>query len=193
MKPTSQDKIYKSLFSDPEDKSIILSADQSVIRVRYLSGAVFIRSNPHLTNRDYVNFLRNTFGVSERTAYSDINHIKRYLGEQEDFHKEWLRYMVVEMLKDSYKLAKRKKDPKGMALAADKIGKYTKLDKDDPIDIPWENLIPPSFEPSPDISVLGFKPDPNIDQRRIALRRKFMKQYNPDSITEAEIMADGEN
>jgi len=54
--------------------------------------------------------------------------------------------------------------------------KAAKLDRDDAEEINWERLIPPSFEPSPDISLLNLPENDakNIAQRRADLRKKFL-------------------
>jgi hypothetical protein len=61
-----------------------------------------------------------------------------------------------------------------MIMAADKIGKYTMLDKDDSERMPWNEIVPPEFEASSDINVLNPKLfSPDIEERRKKLRAKY--------------------
>jgi len=55
----------------------------------------------------------------------------------------------------------------------DKIGKYTRADKEDDV-FDWNEMIPPSFEPTDDITVLeGIREIPNLEEERRRFREKF--------------------
>ena len=93
--------------------------------------------------------------------------------------KNWYRYMVIEAAKEGIRIAREAKDPKGIAANADKIGKYTRSDKeDDDIDrSAWE---PPCFEPSDDVTLMGddFKPIPNLEEERKSFRALFKQDHD---------------
>jgi len=76
----------------------------------------------------------------------------------------------------AYETAEKADDSKGMAMAADKLGKYTRCDQVDEDQLPWDQLIPPNFEPSTDISILGFKHDPHLDEKTAKMKRKYMPE-----------------
>ena len=81
--------------------------------------------------------------------------------------------MIVEGAKEGYEVAKSQKDSKGMAANLDKIGKYTRADKDDDA-FDWEQMFPPSFEPSDDITLLdGIQPIENLEDERKNFRALF--------------------
>ena len=64
-------------------------------------------------------------------------------------------------------------DAKGAAAALDKIGKYTRSDKEDDA-LDYSQLIPPSFEPSDDVTLLeGLEPIDNLEQERQDFRSQF--------------------
>ncbi|MGZ2674544.1 hypothetical protein SD303_22160, partial [Bacteroides fragilis] len=70
----------------------------------------------------------------------------------------------------AFQLAIDNGDAKGAAAALDKIGKYTRSDKDDDA-FDFSQLIPPSFEPSDDVTTLeGIEVIDNLEQRRQELR-----------------------
>ena len=87
--------------------------------------------------------------------------------------------MVIEAAKEGIRIAREAKDPKGIAANADKIGKYTRSDKeDDDIDrSAWE---PPCFEPSDDVTLMGddFKPILNLEEERKSFRALFKQDHD---------------
>ena len=186
-KATTFDKIQRALFAEPGSIERKLSLSQEKIKERCMKGFTIWLNTPSLSDKHIVRFLINECNVERAQAYKDLQFIKRLLGNVTNPSKEWARYMVIEMEKEAFQLAKLKKDPKAMAIAADKIGKYYNLDKIES-EISWDQLTPPNFEPSPDISILGFKPDPNIEERRRKMREKYLQKFDPNTISDAEII-----
>lgn len=185
---TSFDKIQRAMFSEPDSAERSLPASLEKIKERYMKCFTYWLHNPSYSDKQVVRFLTNECSVNRAQAYLDLKYVKILLGNVSNASREWMLYTVIEMCKEAYNLAKLKGDAKGMAIAADKIGKYSKLDKTEVDQLPWDQIIPPNFEPSPDISVLGFKPDPNIEDRRRKLRNKYLKQFDPNAVQEAEIV-----
>lgn len=147
-------------------------------------------NSPSLSDKQVVRFLMNECDVNRAQAYKDINHIKLLLGNVTNASKEWVRYTVNTMATEAFNLAKQIKDPKAMTMAASQLIKCHGLDKPELDQLSWDQLVPPNFEPSSDISVLGFKPDPNIEERRRKMRQKYLQKYDPNTITDAEILED---
>lgn len=59
-------------------------------------------------------------------------------------------------------------------LAADKLGKYNRLDKEDALEIPWDEIIPISIEPTSDPTVLkGVKPLKNKEEEIEKMYKKY--------------------
>lgn len=170
---TRFDAIQKSLFTDDEKLVAALSPTDMALRERYMAAFTYWLENPVYTDQQIMLFIRRSFGVAQRTAYKDVSTVKVLLGSVQNAGKEWYRHMTIQMCQEAYALAKKKNDPKAMALAADKLGKYTRCDELDADELPWDQIIPPAFEPSGDISVLGFKPDPDIERKRAKMIRKY--------------------
>jgi hypothetical protein len=118
---------------------------------------------PLIPDTELVNFLLhgcggNTEPVSQSQAYRDIGMINRLVGNIQLAAKAWYRYMIVEGGKKAFNMAMDKEDAKGAAAALDKIGKYTRSDKEDE-KFDYSQLVPPSFEPSDDVTLLeGLEP-----------------------------------
>lgn len=183
------DKIQKALFSPPS-KTLVLTDKELEIKQRWEKAFTLWHANPHYSDKQIVRFLVNECGVKRSVAYTDLTHIKMLLGCVNTASKEWYRHMVIEMARSAFVMAKAKGDPKAMALAADKIGKYAKLDKDEPEQLPWDEMIPPNFEPSPDITILGLEQTPKMEEKRRKLRSKYLAKYDPKHFQEAHVVDD---
>jgi hypothetical protein len=187
-KNTTLDIIQASLVDNPGNPRIKLTTEQQQIKKRWISAFVFWVEEPTLPDKKIVNFLVNEFGIGERQAYTDLISIKQLLGNVSLASKQWYRYLVLNMAHTAFDKAKDKDDPGSMVAAGNLIVKATQLDKAEIDDLPWDQMVPPNFEPSPDISVLGFRPDPNIEEKRRKMREKYLRQYDPEAFTDAELV-----
>ena len=173
---TTYDRIERALFKSSGDASRELSPKEMEIRQRCMLLVSKRMDNPLIEDKALVNFLvggcgGQTQAVSRTQAYRDVAMVNRLVGNIQLAAKSWYRYMIVEGAKAAYEVAMAKKDAKGAASALDKIGKYTRCDKEeDKID--FTEMIPPSFEPSDDVTLLeGVKPIPNLEEYRRELRK----------------------
>ena len=169
-------KIAQTLYRSREEASSLLTARELEIRTRMQLCVARRMDNPMLEDAELVQFLMHGCGgqatpVGQSQAYRDIGMVNRLTGNIQLASKQWYRYLIVEGAKKAYDLAMEKGDAKGAAAALDKIGKYTRCDKeDDRLD--FEKMIPPSFEPSDDITLIeGLEPIDNLEERRRELRQ----------------------
>jgi len=154
-----------------------LSEAEKLVRERYKSAFLFWLEKPELSDKQIVNYLIQNFDIKKGAAYLDVVNIKQIFGDIKNASKEWHRHTVIEMCKKVYAAAMARKDYKAAVAAADKIGKYTKLDKEEADAFPWDDIIPPSWEPSNDPQLLGIKMDPSQEKK---LRDKVAKKYFSD-------------
>ena len=131
---------------------------------------------PSKSRREIKDLIVGEFGVSMQKAYEDISIIEQLMGNIKNPSKAWIRYRVNTMLEEALALAKKRDDPKAMALIADKMGKYNMLDKDDPERVPFDQIVPQPFEPTEDPSVLGITRDPNFREKK----RKLLEKYSAE-------------
>lgn len=188
------DRIQQHLFATDKNKNNLpeLTTEEQEAFKRWRLAINRIMETPELQTKDLVQWLRAGCGglcepVGQGLAYRDASIVAHLVGQfQLTINKDWTRHMVVEMCKEAFSLAKKQNDPKGMVMAADKIGKYCRIDQES-ADLPnFADMTPPSFEPSDDVTLLGFTPDPDIEKRRIALR-KAMKSSKVD-VQDAEVL-----
>jgi hypothetical protein len=185
------EKVEKVLFKSRDEVSTVLTPTQIEVKERLMACVSTLMANPTTPDNDLVTFLMNGCGgtcikVSQSQAYNDVAAIKKMVGNFPLASKTWYRFMIIEGAKEGFEIAKAAKDAKGMAACLDKIGKYTRCDKEDE-DFDWTQMIPPSFEPSDDITLLeNMEPIENLEEERKAFRALFKRDMNKKA-TEAII------
>lgn len=174
------EKIQQHLYEDTETALQYLTPTEIEIKKRVMVCVSKIMDEPMIQDKDMVKFLMNGCGgkteqVGQSQAYRDIAAIRKILGNIQLASKSWYRYIIIEGAKEGFDIARVEKDAKGMASCLDKIGKYTRADReDDPFD--FSQLIPPSFEPTNDVTVMeGFEKIDNLEEERKKFRELFTK------------------
>ena len=163
---------------------------ERILRIR--TGFTWWFEFPTKTEKDVRDLLMNEYNIVKSTAYDDISIIKILLGDIKNPAKEWIRYQVNAMLDAAYKLAEKQKDAKGMAIAADKKGKYNLLDKQEAEPLPFDQIVPQPFEPTEDPTCLGIAKDPNIRERKKKLLEKYINEIQIVDVPFYDIAPDGE-
>jgi len=175
--------VEQHLFKSREDAALVLTDKQLEVKQRLMLCVSKKMDNPMMLDSEIVNFLIGGCGgatepISQSQAYRDVAAITRLVGNVQLASKSWYRYMIVEGAKKGFEIAEMKGDAKGIAANLDKIGKYTRADKEDD-DFDWTEMIPPGFEPTDDITVLeGVEPIDNLEEERKNLRSIFKKNFS---------------
>jgi hypothetical protein len=168
------DKIEQNLFRSKDDFIVKMTDAEYNIMLRYQKTFVHWNENPDMTDSEMVDWISEKFNISRIQSYRDLSIVERLLGNVKKSSKEWTRYRITQMLLQDRKRAIEKGNDAAAIMAADKIGKYHKLDQNTEEDFDWENLENPDFEPTNDIAVLDNSLfDPKIDEKRAALRARF--------------------
>ncbi len=178
---TLQEKIAANLFKPADEAALYLTRDEQEIRKRWAAIYTKWLDEPLTPVKDMVAFIVNGgemsafSSVTKATAYRDIDAVRVLLGDVKTAHKSWVRHLVYENLVWAMKTAKDKKNVDGVVLAADKLGKYFKLDKDEMEPMDWEAFPQPNFEPTDDITVLGIPGENKKDYeaRRATIRKRL--------------------
>jgi len=172
------EKIEKHLFQSREDAEQFLTPREMEIKHRLMLCVTKKMAEPLMLDSNMVTFLMNGCGgvcdpVLQSQAYNDIAGINKIVGSVLLQAKSWYRYMIVEGAKAGYEIAKTDRDAKGMAACLDKIGKYTRADKEDD-DMDYSQMIPPGFEPTDDVTILeGLEKIDNLEDERQIFRSMF--------------------
>jgi hypothetical protein len=170
------DKFHAVLFDNIDDITLNESERQQLMRYR----TVFTLSmeKPHLPDVELRNHLMDNFGISAVQAYHDIHQMRILLGNVRNAGKEWVRYLVNESLKKAIDDAQRlgNKGIKLVIAATNVLGKFNMLDKEDGIDLNWDEIKPVPIEPTNDPTVLNVKPLENKEE----VIRKLYEKYKGD-------------
>lgn len=169
----------KDLYT-PEDelraKYPAQTADK-VMRIREMHQ--WILANPAAKDALFISEVTTRFGVTRPTAYSDLAVIKALLPLLDKSTKEFHRWRFVEMILRTFEVAEKRKDARTMERAAATYAKFTKVDAEESIDIPIDQILVQPFIATDDPSVLGIKKIPNIRERQRKLLEKYMQEV-PD-------------
>jgi hypothetical protein len=130
--------------------------------------------NPQKLEKDIVAYIMSEFDLGKTRAYEELQNVKELMGNIKHPAKAFHRHVVKEMALESFQRAKEKDDPMAMVSATDKYGKYTGCDHDEEESLPWDKIVPPTFEISDDIAILNpALVTPDIEALRAKLRAKL--------------------
>ena len=166
------DKFHELMFNDIDSLTTLSQNDRSQL-IRYRYAFTVLLETPSSSDVVLRDEIMNQFGVSMSQAYRDIANLKIILPNIRNAGKEWIRYIVNEELKAVIKIATDKGFVKERILAIATLAKYNKLDQDEAEEMPWDEIIPISIEPTSDPSVLGITPLANKDEVIRQLYEKY--------------------
>lgn len=163
--PSIYETALEHLFSD-EDKMLKAGLPKATVGhlVRLRSAYSLWLRFPSKRDREIVGFLMQQ-GVGQSTAYEDLRVLKMLLGELQRTSKDFHRYKVLRMLDAAYEKASASGNTRDMVAAADKMGKYTQLDKEDQRDRGYDKIIPQVFVFTDDPAVIGLERMPNFREK----------------------------
>ena len=111
-------------------EDIKLDPEDEAIRLRWSACFMQLHDEQN-SDRDVTLFMVKQFGISEGQAYKDIRNCRRLFGDVRTYTKEAMRYHVSQWAIELFKIAKLKKDLRGMEKALERITKAYNLDKED--------------------------------------------------------------
>lgn len=169
------DRLQLHLFDDNDKIPEHLRFNQIELEVkkRYMTVFTFWLEKPMLSDKKIIQFMMTNLGVSKVQAWRDLAKIKVLLGNVQNANKEWQRFKVIAILDRALEIAETTKNSMAMIKAAQILGKYTQLDKEETQPIPYDEIVPQSFEPTGDVSVLGIQPMKDLKERQKKLREKY--------------------
>lgn len=161
-----------------------------IIRLRDIYN--YILRNPLKKDREYIDYIQGNYlssdgkPISKRKAYEDLEILHAIIGNLQQCTKEWHRWRFNNMIMEAYQIALHNEDATAIAKLAQQYGKYNKLDKDDEKDRNYNEI--PKLVFTFDVSVLGFKPIPNVRSVMNELIAKFSHSNLQDIAEDADIV-----
>ena len=130
-------------------------------------------SNPDAHDRQFIDECRSRYQLSKSQSYEDLALIKRLLPALSTASRDFHRWKANEMLLETYRMAKARKDTKTMEKAASSYAKYNRVDLEDEQAVPYDDIVVQPFTATSDPAVLGLVPIPNLQKRIDALLKEL--------------------
>ena len=130
-------------------------------------------SNPDAHDRQFIDECRSRYQLSKSQSYEDLALIKRLLPALSTASRDFHRWKANEMLLETYRMAKARKDTKTMAKAASSYAKYNRVDLEDEQALPYDDIVVQPCTATSDPTVLGLVPVPNLQKRIDALLKEL--------------------
>lgn len=171
--------VMNDLYTDKEEllKRYSDVITDAVVRIRAMYEWVI--EHPSRRDRDFVEEDMQRHDISQAQAYTDLANVKTIIPQMQSHTKDFYRWKVLNMLEETYSLAKSRKDVRTMERAATSIGKLARIDTDEEMTLPFDRIVVQPFTATTDPSVLGIKKLPDHD-RAVAKLLKDLSLDNPD-------------
>jgi hypothetical protein len=157
--------------------------------IRYRDAFTYWLDNPLNSDANIRDYLITNHKIEKSQAYRDIANIKLLLGNVRNAGKEWHRHRVNVLLEKAAAAAIEGRTAEATALSkvATAFIKNNKLDLEDGEQLPFDEIIPPAFEPTSDPAAIGLKPLPNLRRRIAELKEKYIGEIEIQDIDHEEI------
>lgn len=177
-KPNIRDIAQRDLFTAEPQLVERYTPDQVAHILRLREMYSWFVANPDSKDRQFITQEKDRFGISTTQAYADLAVIKMLLPLLSSASRDFHRYRANEMLLETYRMAKARKDTKTMERAASSYAKYNRVDLEDEQALPYDMIVVQPFTATSDPTVLGIKPIPNLQQRI----DKMLQKYRAETI-----------
>lgn len=164
------------LASDDELKEKYpLSIAERVMRLREMYN--YWLSNPSMKDRQLRDAIMSRYDVSQSTAYSDINIIHQLAPLLAQKSRDFHRARANEMFLETYAMAKARKDTKTMERVVSSYAKYNRVDLEDEMAMPYDEIAIQPFAATLDVRVLGIKPIPDVYNHIAKLTKELSRDF----------------
>lgn len=175
--PSALDACKLDLFSSDEElkEKYPVAFAERIMRIRDMYN--YWLSNPSMKDRQLRDQIMSRYDVSQSCAYSDIAIIHQLAplvaSKSRDFHRA--RYN--EMILETYAMAKARKDTKTMERAATSYAKNNRVDLEDEVAIPYDEIVVQPFCATLDVTVLGLPAIPDVYNHIEKLTKELSRDF----------------
>ncbi|MDR1984086.1 MAG: hypothetical protein LBQ28_04615 [Prevotellaceae bacterium] len=161
-----------------------VSEHEKAMLIRYRAAFTYWLENPLSSDAEIRDYLINNYQIEKSQAYRDIINIKLLLGNVRNAGKEWHRHRVNYLLEKAAKMAidGQTKEATALSKIAMAFIKNNKLDIEDGEQLPFDEIVPPTFEPSSDPTTIGLKPVENLREKIETLKKKYIGEIEIQNI-----------
>lgn len=173
-----RDIAQRDLFTAEAQLQTLYNAAQVAHILRLRDMYSWFIANPDCKDRQFITQEKDRFGISTTQAYADLAIVKTLLPMLSSASRDFHRYRANEMLLETYRMAKARKDTKTMERAAASYAKYNRVDLEDEQSLPYDMIVVQPFTATSDPTVLGIRPIPNLQQKI----DKMLAKYRAETI-----------
>ena len=153
--PLNIDEYAKRLPLDISELKEEKLPDAFIDRIMRLRGLyTYWLQFPSKQTADLVDYDRKMWNVRKTQAYEDIQLVKALIGDLQQSNKEFWRWRINTMIMDDHKAARRAGEWRAVASMQKNLILNNKTDKEDPIDLQLDRIIPQTFEMTDNISII---------------------------------------
>ena len=171
--PNIRDIAQRDLFTAETQLLERYNQDQVAHILRLREMYAWFVASPDIKDRQIITQTLDRFNISRAEAYADLAIVKMLLPLLSSASRDFHRYRANEMLLETYRMAKARKDTKTMERAAASYAKYNRVDLEDEQALPYDMIVVQPFTATSDPTVLGLKPIPNLQSKIDKLLAKY--------------------
>ena len=171
--PNIRDIAQRDLFTAETQLRERYNEDQIAHILRLREMYSWFVASPDIKDRQLITQTLDRFHISRAEAYADLAIVKMLLPLLTSANRDFHRYRANEMLLETYRMAKARKDTKTMERAAASYAKYNRVDLEDEQTLPYDMIVVQPFTATSDPTILGLKPIPNLQQKIDKLLAKY--------------------
>lgn len=175
--PSALDACKVDLFSSDEElraKYPVAFAER-VMRIRDMYN--YWLANPSMKDRQLRDQIMSRYDVSQSCAYSDISIIHQLAPLVQQNSRDFHRVRYNEMILETYAMAKARKDTKTMERAATSYAKYNRVDLEDEMAMPYDEIVVQPFCATLDVTVLGLPAIPDVYNHIDKLTKELSRDF----------------
>lgn len=161
---------------------------EHVIRLRDMY--TFVLDNPGFRAKDFLARFSGQYGIGNSRLYADLALTKQLVSTLTSSSRDFYRQQVNDMLLETYRMAKLRKDVKTMERCAASLGKLNRIDIEDEQQMPFDKIVPQSFQPVNDPSVIGIKKHYSEEEKARLLREFGVDFPDVEDVTYEEVETD---
>ena len=171
--PNIRDIAQRDLFTAETQLRERYNEDQIAHILRLREMYSWFVASPDIKDRQLITQTLDRFHISRAEAYADLAIVKMLLPLLTSASRDFHRYRANEMLLETYRMAKARKDTKTMERVAASYAKYNRVDLEDEQTLPYDMIVVQPFTATSDPTILGLKPIPNLQQKIDKLLAKY--------------------
>ena len=175
--PTALEACRTDLFTSEDElkEKYPLALAERIMRLRKVYN--YWLSNPSAKDREIRAMIVKEFGVSQSAAYADMQALHQLVPLVSRKSREFHRERAGEMFMEAYALAKEHGDIAAMVRAAASYAKTFKVDADEEVALPYDEIVQQPFCATIDVRVLGIEPIPNASEYIARLVKELGRDF----------------